>query len=253
MILIKRLLFRIKFGLLQAALCLAICPLLLAEEKLAIFHPSILQPRELEKILSNDPALSDVKVVAFANFDDFQTTLNNESINYAMVPSSYPKYFGDFEAIFQFTVSGKKSFRYQVITLDSTWSKERISEGTAGIINTFGREKTRLFLSEIMINAKFKRIKQVSKVSDLLPLLLLGNANYAVISPLDLAKAKKDFTSQPIVISETREISYPIISVRKGKLSSFAERFKQLDPGTLKLMGFDGIQSVSNNNPKDPL
>ncbi len=217
-----------------------------AEEKIAIFFPSVAQPKDIQKSFEGDPSTKNFKVMAFGNFEDFQTAMTNEDVGFVVVPSSYTKYYQDVTPIYQLTSDGKTSFRFLVVSLAPEWNQDKISEGTAGVVNMIGREKTKFLVEELIENKKFKRIKQVSKISDLYPLLALGNAQYAIFSPQDLEAVKAEFTSKPIQVVKTIEISYPVIGVVKSKKPKHGEDLAKLKAATLKVLGMDGIKAVAN-------
>lgn len=215
-----------------------------ASAKLGIFYPTTLQAKDIEKAFEKDPINKNLKVVAFGNFEDFQTSVDAEAMDFAIVPSVYLKYYSQFQPIFQMTAAGKTTFKYLLVSLDPSWNKDRIGQGTAGIVNTIGRDKTKALVDELMANKTFKRIKQVSKVADLFPLLALGNANYALFSPQDLEKVLKDFTSKPVHVLETIEVAYPVVCIKKGKSSPLASQLGKLRPETLKVFGMDGMEAT---------
>jgi len=218
---------------------------LIAEEKLGIFYPSVKSPKEVQKSFADDEALKDLKVMAFGTFEDFQTAVTSDDITFALVPSAYIRYFDDFEALFQLTLDGKQGFQEIVVSLDPAWNEEKLSQGIVGVINTVGRDKNRKMVDDLLGGKGFKRLKQVSKIADLYPLLALGNAQYAIFSPYDLELVKTEFASQPIQVLRTTEILHPLIAVRKTKKGRGKDFFLKLSPATLKTLGVNGIKSYS--------
>ncbi len=217
-----------------------------AEEKLGIFYPSVKPSKEVQKTFAEDAALKDIKVLAFASFEDFQTAVTSEDITYALVPSAYFQYFSEFEAIYQLTQDGQASFRNIVVSLDPSWNEEKFSQGIVGAINTVGRDKTKTMVEEICAGKKVKRVKQVSKIADLYPLLALGNAQYAIFSPHDLELVKSEFASKPIQAFRTSEVQLPLIGIRKTKKGHSADFFLKLNPTTLRLLGVNGVKANPN-------
>ncbi|HYX33516.1 MAG: hypothetical protein M3Q07_13280 [Pseudobdellovibrionaceae bacterium] len=216
-----------------------------AEETLGIFYPSVKQPKDVQKAFADDAALKNVKVLAFGSFEDFQTAVTSENITFALVPSAYIRYFDDFEGLYQLTLDGKSTFQDVVVTLDPAWNEARLDQGIVGAINVIGREKTRKMVEDLLAGKSFKRLKQVSKIADLYPLLALGNAQYAIFSPHDLDMVKAEFASKPIQVFRTGDVLHPLITVRKTKKSKNGDFFLKLSPSTLKTLGVNGIKSFS--------
>jgi hypothetical protein len=225
-------------------LCLWALPLK-AEEKLGIYYPTVKPAKDVQKAFADDPALKNLKVLAFGTFEDFQTSVVSDDITFALVPSAYIRYFDDFEALYQLTLDGQASFQEVVVSLDPAWNEEKLSQGIVGAINTIGRDKTRKMVDDRLNGRSFKRLKQVSKIADLYPLLALGNAQYAIFSPHDLDLVKKEFASKPIQVLRTAEVLHPIIAVRKSRKGRSSNFFLKLSPTTLKTLGVNGIKTFS--------
>jgi hypothetical protein len=214
-----------------------------AEEKLGIYYPTVKAPKDVQRSFAEDPALKDLKVLAFGTFEDFQTAVVSDDITFALVPSAYIRYFDDFEALYQLTLDGQASFQEIVVSLDPAWNEQKLSEGIVGTINTVGRDKTRKMVEDRLSGRNFKRLKQVSKIADLYPLLALGNAQYAIFSPHDLDLVKKEFASKPIQVLRTAEVLHPVIAVRKDRKGRNSGFFLKLSPTTLKALGVNGVKS----------
>lgn len=214
-----------------------------AEEKLGIYYPTVKPPKDVQRSFAEESALKDLKVLAFGSFEDFQTAVVSDDITFALVPSAYIRYFNDFEALYQLTLDGQASFQEIVVSLDPAWNEQKLSEGIVGTINTVGRDKTRKMVEDRLNGRSFKRLKQVSKIADLYPLLALGNAQYAIFSPHDLDLVKKEFASKPIQVLRTAEVLHPVIAVRKDRKGRNSSFFLKLSPTTLKALGVNGVKS----------
>jgi hypothetical protein len=214
-----------------------------AEDRLGIYYPTVKSPKDVQKAFADDPALNHLKVLAFGNFEDFQTAVASDDITFALVPSAYIRYFDDFEALYQLTLDGQAGFQEVVVSLDPAWNEGKLSQGIVGTINMIGRDKTRKRVEDLLNGRSFKRLKQVSKVADLYPLLALGNAQYAIFPPHDLDLVKKEFSSKPIQVLRTAEVLHPVIAIRKARKGRSSAFFLKLSPSTLKSVGVNGIRN----------
>ncbi|RYZ93144.1 MAG: hypothetical protein EOP06_01985 [Proteobacteria bacterium] len=211
----------------------------MAAEKMAIFVSGVAKPKDMEKALEKDPALGGIGITVFVNFEDFQKALKSSEYTHGLVPSGLLKYDASLEPQFQLTIKGAQTFKYEVVSLDSTWNKDKIPEGTVGMVNVVGRENAKVYTEELLAPMKFKRVKQVSKIGDLYPLLALGNANYAIFDPKDLEMAQKDFTSKPLKVVETVEQGFPVFIAKKGTPVNAAFDPTKMSADSFALIGYD--------------
>ena len=189
--------------------------------------------------------MKNMRVVVFASFDDFQLALSSDEINYVLVASAYTRYDQEITPIYQLTLAGHDTFRYVVISLAPEWNRDKIGSGIIGIVNTVGRDNTRLMAEDLLKN-KFKRIKQVSRLSDLYPLLALGNANYVMFPQRILQEVQRDFTAKPFEVLQTAETSLPVIAEIKAKSHKNAAVFAKINVKTLTVLGMDGLKPLAH-------
>lgn len=171
-------------------------------------------------------------------------SIDSEDVNFVIVPSAYVKYYENYTPIYQLTAEGKSKFQYVIVSLEAAWDQSKIAEGTAGVINTIGRDKTKFLVEELLASKKFKRVKQVSKLPDLYPLLALGNAQYAIFAPRDLEQVKEEFSSKPIQVVKTIEVPYPLVCIKKNSNAKAAEIFTKIKAETFRSIGMDGVKAL---------
>ena len=240
--------FKTKFF--WCCICLMLLPTVItsgikAEEKLAIYVPGEMSSRDVQQAFASDPVFKGVKVLAFGSFEDFQLGLVSEDFNYVLVPGWYLQFFHDVKPIYQLTGGGQATFHFSVISLTPEWDKARLKEGIIGVVNLVGRDKTKSLVNFLLDHQPVKRIKQVSRGSEIYPLLALGNAQYALVTPQNIAAIKAEFALSPMIVSQSVAVPYPVIGSLKSKGSATSIPFSKISTNTLKLLGVDGIRNYN--------
>ncbi len=221
----------------------------LAEKRMAVFLPLSVSPRELEKTLKNDPVLQGIEPTVFVKFDDFIEATQQKPFDFAILPSFYEQYYSDYQALYRFKKGGAESFRYLILSLEKQWTLDKINEGTVGIVDEFGRENMKKYISTIVKNKDIKKLKRVTKYDDIFPLLAMGNADYTMIPQGMMDYLKDKYKSNPIEVAKSEEVQNPVIYGRKQLTDSAVPDFSKLSQSTFKAFGFDGLTPLRNKEP----
>jgi hypothetical protein len=213
----------------------------------AIFVPVIEETKEVEKAFKADATLSETNVMAFSKFRDFSGMKKLSNFEYALLPSTYLDYYDDYTPIYQVTKGNKSSFEYLIVSLERKWNLDNLKNGVIGLVDIVGRLNTKPFLSKLLNNKAFRRIRRVSKARDLYPMLALGNVNYILVSPYNFARIQKNTQAKHFMVLKSIKVKYPMIFVRKGSKATQSKNFKNIDSSTLKVLGFDSIVAIAGD------
>ena len=213
-----------------------------AADQLQVYTTSTIPVKEREKALKSDAALNGTEVTVFGKFSEFSSSLKNSKPKFLMVPSAYTSYNEDYKPVFQFVKGGQSNFKFLILSVKSEWSKEATAKGSVGIVDELGRKQTSAFIKDQV--GAFKRVKRVTKTDDLMPLLVLENANYIIIRPKNYEILKSKFTAKTNLVGESKTINYPVICVLKGTTDSEVEKFANMYPAAIKALGFDELKKV---------
>jgi len=115
-----------------------------------------------------------------------------------------------------------------------------LSGRTIGIVDMMGREGTESFLNRIL-GAHDVKVKRVSKIEDLLPLLEFSAADGVVSSAATLSRLAER-TRIPIKTRSLPEgdVGLPAVAVLSGDVqAAVVAAFQNLDPATNLLLGVD--------------
>ena len=210
---------------------------------IGVFFPTFKNTKSIEKAIKDDKATSGNKTFAFAKFTEFNSKVNEGSFDIVIAPSSFPSINKSCKSPLQITKKGKSSFRYKLIAVDKKWNKGNIATGSVGIVDELGRRAMKKYVKDIT-SIKFKKIKRVTKPEDLFPLMSLGNADFVLIRPENLAESKQQFKIDTFEIMESKPVNYPIICELKKNPKNSVGNLKKLSAETLKTMGFSAVRDL---------
>lgn len=147
---------------------------LLAQENLYVFYPTISNPEIIKDLLEKHVKSTDVLV--FGKHDDFITRVKADQPD-AIITKTVLIFdqLGDYEVLLNGQRNGKAETRYVILSISKPLNIESINSSTViGIVNFLGRTGIESFSKQFFPTAP--RLKRVSKVGDLLPLLSLNIA-----------------------------------------------------------------------------
>ena len=215
-----------------------------AAGKLAVFYPTTVPAQQLEHVLKADKALAGIAVTAFAKYRDFSFDLTADAPTYVIVPSAFARFDKRYRPVLQFTHAGRKTFRYEVLSLGGKWTAANFAKGSVGIVGQLERRQMKAYVDDLTKGGTpFRSFETVTKVEDLLPLLALENVNYILIEPENYETLKGQLATKVIKVGESVEVDEPVLCVQASGRGD-AGPFRKLSPGTLKGLGFDGVTSA---------
>ncbi|NRA63057.1 MAG: hypothetical protein HRU19_01170 [Pseudobacteriovorax sp.] len=218
-------------------LCMMMIAVPLYSMSMNVFYPSLVSVQDRQKALLASP-LKVKNVMVFAKFREFHTFQKLKPADILIIPDAYARTLKGYQCKNRFTLSGRGKFRYQILTLDKSWDLSKASNGILGVVDESGRRKMRQYLSSILPGVKFKQIKSVGKLEDLMAMMALEGANYVLIRLEHRNGLKAQFDFQTFKIEESSEVNYPFICVKDG--ASFD--LSKFNASLLKILGFSTIE-----------
>ena len=213
-----------------------------AAEQLQVYTTSTIPVKEREKALKSDSALSGTEITVFGKFSEFSSSLKNSKPKFLMVPATFVTYNPDYRAVYQFTKGGQSNFKFKILSVNDEWNKNNMEKGSVGIVDELGRKQTSAFIKDEV--GKFKRVKRVTKTDDLMPLLVLENANFIIIRPQNYEILKAKYTAKTNLVGESKTINYPVICALKDIPDSEVSKFANLSQAVIKALGFDELKKI---------
>jgi len=213
----------------------------LSAQELRVYQTSTIPVKDREKALKADASLSGISVTVFGQFREFSSA-NKTKAKYLIVPSSFVKFNPDYKPVYQFAKNGQTNTKLMILTSKADWTMDKIGTGKVGIVDELGRKDTKTYVQDIA--GKFKLIKRVTKPDDLMPLLVLENADYIIIRSHNYDILKKKFTAKTIKVGETKTVDHPVICVLKDTPAAEIEKLGKLSPETIKALGYSELKKL---------
>lgn len=211
--------------------------------ELQVYLTSTIAVSERDKALKADGALSGTNVTVFGKFREFSSSVKISKPTYVIAPSSFSAINKDYKAVYQFGLNGQSKFKYLVLSSKAEWSKNKMSSGSVGIVDELGRTETKKFIQSNV--GEFKRVKRVTKADDLMPLLVLENADYIIICPKNYDVLKRKFTAKTNVVVESKDIDYPMFFVLKGTPQAEVDKLGEISADTIKSLGYSEMKKTA--------
>jgi len=191
---------------------------LFAQEKLYVFYPTISNPEIIKDLLEKHVQRTDVLV--FSKHDDFITKVKADLPD-AIITKTVLIFdqLGNYEVLLNGQRNGKAETRYVILSINKSLNIESINTSTViGVVNFLGRTGMGSFTKQFFSTAP--RLKRVSKVGDLLPLLSLNIAAGILIEDVfvDYFKSTSQLnffvTPLPVIINGT--VGFAVKKERKA-------------------------------------
>ena len=213
----------------------------LPAQELRVYQTSTVPVKDREKALKADTSLSGVQITVFGQFREFDSA-NKSNAKYVIMPSSWITYNSNYKPVYQFSKDGQTNTKLMILTTKPEWTMANIAKGKVGIVDELGRKDTKTYVQDIA--GKFKLIKRVTKPEDLMPLLVLENADYIIIRSDNYEILKKKFTAKTIRVGETKTVDHAVLCVLKDTPESEVEKLGKLSPETIKALGYSELKRL---------
>ena len=212
------------------------------KDSVAVFLPSVTPVSEIEKHLSTEPLFKGMDISVYKKFRDFNSAIKNTKPLYVLGPAKFVATHSDYKAFAQLAHKSNLTFKYKVFSIQDKWGKAETAKGTIGMVQILGRKETKKYVGE-SVSEKFKKVKRVTKVEDLFPLLALENAEYILVEPHIYDALKDKFRAKVNTVTESQPIGNPKLAVLKGKTGPVSVSLKK---ETLESLGYGNIKSIKD-------
>jgi len=146
----------------------------LSQEKLYVFYPSTVRPQAMQERLAT--AFGDVSVTVFGRYNDFTSKIGTDPPDAVITKPILIDQIGGYTPVLKAERQGKSDESYVLMSINTPLDVAAVTAETAiGVIDVLGRGGMKLFAEQIFpVEPKLKR---VTKVEDLLPLLSFNMAS----------------------------------------------------------------------------
>ncbi len=213
-------------------LFLLIIVLNIGGENLYVYYPSTLRPNIVQqKAMGASP---DVTVTVFGKYRDFQMRVETDKPDAILTKSETATDFTDFDKQLLARRSNGEEASYLLLSIDPLFTKESITEKTViGTVDFMKRGRVTTFVHNL-VGVKSK-VKHVTKVEDLLPLLSFKMADAVVLNERDIQYFKKRSNLKFVTINLATDTVVATISAKEksGKAVKVATDITRLLPDYL--------------------
>ena len=204
-----------------------------------VFLPTSIPPRKLQNYLSE--AAPDLKFTVFGRQKDFAKTLKNTPPDAVLAHKPViERLQQDLEQVLQGTRGGKDSQKYVLVSVDQGLDPANFGALNVGAVDLLGRRQMPKFVANLLGVPKIK-VKRVTKVEDLLPLLQFSMAD-AVMLPPDRVEnfKKKSALNLQITAVDAALVGLPSVAVLpNGKRQAVIDAMQKVNAQVMTRMGVD--------------
>lgn len=193
----------------------------IGSEKLYIFYPSPVRPHILQKNLSE--TCPDIEVTVFGRYKDFIEKIKITAPDAIITKPDLLPQLPDYKKKATGLKDGKSSEAYFLLSVDSKIDVSKIGQETIGVVDFLGRQGMENLISTLFTD--IPKVKRVTKVEDLLPLLTFNMATALFLSEKDVEylkkKSKLNLKTTPLPNAEVGIVSF---AIKKDKGSASMEK-----------------------------
>lgn len=218
-----------------------------AGAKVFIFYPSLARPLAIQEALSKKCPGLDITV--FGRLTDLQALVGRERPQAILAQNAVLKQFPEYPLRMQGTRNGAATEDFVLLSIDKPFDLAKVSGVAIGVVGMLDRKEMDGFVGGLV--AGVPRVNRVTKVEDLLPLLIFQSVGAVLVSEANMREFQKKSQAKLVEVKLDKGkvglLAAGILSGTGGSGGSKApddkeilSALKALDAGTLALLGVDG-------------
>jgi hypothetical protein len=211
-------------------------------ENLAIYLPTEKSNKEIKRLFKQDEKYSKFRTLVYSKIKELLKVNKSKNYDYVIAPDSFFHFNKSYKKKFTFQRNGKSKFQFQVVTISSELSESGYKDGIIAILDSTRRKNAKSYVSHLLQGRTFRKIKRVSKLEDLFPILVFRNAQYLLIRPQNLYQIRSEYTSPIYVVGESIPENYPSIGIHINKSFQSLERPSL---SIIKQLGFSSVREIT--------
>lgn len=210
------------------------CP---AKDKLFVCFPSLARPVAIQKVLSQHIQGTEVKV--FARLEDFRALVQSERPTAILAQPAVIRAMGGYRTALQGTRKGAPDEPCQLLSIDSGVDPDRMAGITIGVFGSMERDSLEAFVRRSIPGNP--RIRRVTKVEDLLPMLIFHLVTAVLVdrSTIDVfrMKSQANLIAAPLAGCLMEKVVFATREDEGGK--DLVRKFGKIRTGDLAVLGVD--------------
>jgi hypothetical protein len=214
----------------------------LAGTKVFVFYPSLARPLAIQDALSKKcPGL---EITVFGRLADLQAMVERENPAAIVAQNAVLRQFPAYQAKLQGTLKGSATEDYVLLSIDKPVDVAKVSGEAIGVVGMLDRKQMDGFVGGLLPGTP--RINRVTKVEDLLPLLIFQSVSAVLVSEANMREFQKKSQARLVEVKlDKAKVGLVTAGILAGGTDTAREAeiikaLKGLDGGTLGLLGVDG-------------
>jgi hypothetical protein len=227
----KRLYIIIHFVLLGSGI-------IFAADKLYVFYPTTVRPQVVQQNLSK--ACPAAEVIVFGRYNDFIAKIALDSPAVVITKTIVLEQMTDYGIKLNGLYKGVPDEPYVILSVNEKLDPAKITAETMiGMIDFLGRKEMTTFISGFFTTAP--KLKRVTKIEDLLPLLTFNMAQGVLISEREVNYFKQTSNLNFVITSIVKpRVGIVALGVKNsGSSPDILKAIKGLDEETNAMLGVD--------------
>lgn len=221
-----------------------------AGAKVFVFYPSLARPLAIQEALTKKCPGLDITV--FARLTDLQALVGRERPKAILAQNAVLRQFPEYPLRLQGARNGAATEDFVLLSIGKPFDLAKVSGAAIGAVGMLDRKEMDAFVGGLVAGSP--RVNRVTKVEDLLPLLIFQSVGAVLVSEANMREFRKK--SQANLV-EAKLDQGKVGLLAAGILSNAVETaaaagsnapeerellsaLKALDAGTLALLGLDG-------------
>ena len=212
-----------------------------------IFYPSLARPLAIQEALSKKCPGLDITV--FGRLTDLLALVDRERPQAILAQNAVLRQFPDYQPRLQGVRNGAATEDFVLLSIDKPFDLDKVAGASIGVVGLLDRKEMDGFVGGLV--AGTPRLNRVTKVEDLLPLLIFQSVGAVLVSEANMREFQKKSQAHLVEVKLEKGkvglLAAGILSSAGGAGGAKApnEReiisaLKALDVGTLALLGVDG-------------
>jgi hypothetical protein len=210
--------------------------------KVFVFYPSLARPLAIQDALSKKCPGLDITV--FARLTDLQALVEREHPQAILAQNAVLRQFPEYRSRLQGERGGLVSESYVLLSIDKPFEMEKVSTSDIGVVGMLDRKQMTEFVDGLLPGSP--HINRVTKVEDLLPLLIFRSVAAVLVSEANMKEFQKKSQAKLVAtVLDKAKVGLVAVGVKDGSGADGSggkdvlEALKRLDAGTLSLVGVD--------------
>lgn len=210
-----------------------------AGARVFVYYPSLARPLAIQEALAKKcPSL---EISVFGRLADLQAQVGREPPQAILAQAAVLAQFPAYRARLQGTRAGASTEDYVLLSIGKPVALATLSDASIGVVGILDRKEMDGFVAGLVPSGP--HVNRVTKVEDLLPLLIFQSVSAVLISEANMKEFQKKSQAKLVEVKlDKAKVGLVAAGIQAGAPETdkaILAALQALDPGTLALLGVD--------------